>query len=83
MIYEAVYIKWLDSEEHNGWGFKKDLSFELEEIETIGFIIEETSTSITICSHVSNQLCSPMTIPQSAILERTVVNFFTKDHKND
>ena len=75
MDYPINYIEWLDSESSHGWVMKKDITYQLSPIHTIGYVLNENESVIVITASVSEHCVdSPMTIPKFAISKRITIN---------
>lgn len=66
-----VFIQWVDSSSVHGWSFDDPNVANLV-VHSVGWIIAETSKSVVICSHITDeenpQRNSAMTIPRCSIL---------------
>lgn len=66
--YKLVYVKWVDSNQLHGWGFKEDLEEHDMNIISCGFLINETPHSITLTTSISKEcFLSSVQIPKIAI----------------
>ena len=67
----VVEVHWIDSAGTDGWVDRKDASAEADAyttITTIGYLLDETTRSITISSSVGKgSVHAPLTIPKRAI----------------
>lgn len=77
---KAIYVEWDDSSSWNRgpWVHQRDAKVERPtRCKTLGFILEETSTHITLVgtSDGADYVSGDMTIPKSAIRKRRVVRW--------
>lgn len=71
-----VYIEWIDSSGVDGWINEDDYTPELQTIDSIGYLVDETDEHITICAHKTSTgiIGSPITIPKRCIIEQTQIH---------
>ena len=72
-------VTWLDSHGVAGgpWHAKDDIDHEAIEITSVGFLLNEGDTAITLAAHVApNQISGEMIIPKCAILKRKKLTVF-------
>lgn len=73
---KKVYVEWLDSARGYDWTLLSDVDFKPVECETIGWLIAETDTYITVGQTIGyepEQVCNTMTIPRCAITRMSPV----------
>ncbi len=65
---KILKIQWIDSKYGGGWEFLDEITCKSAEVETIGYILEENSESITLAHSISDkQCCGKITIPKVCI----------------
>lgn len=69
------YIKWLDARGvSTGWEHKEEITMDLSEVVSVGYVIEETEQKIVVAPNMdttdSPQVAGVMAIPKVNILER-------------
>ena len=75
MSYKLIYVKWIDSSQCHGWILKEDLKALDMNIDSCGFLINETSEYIVLSSSIGiDCICSPLQIPKIAIVSMDVIN---------
>ena len=65
-------IDWLDSCSHDGWHSAGDIAYEPVKCVTVGYLVHETDTSVTLAQsvHDGDQRAGVMTIPKAVIQTR-------------
>ena len=77
---KAVKITWIDSQEITHWHHKSDIEDALgcSLIESIGHVVKENKTYISIAGHISSDkdssMCGVMSIPKCSIKEIKEIN---------
>ena len=77
--HKPIYIEWIDSCGGSArWQFEEDIIHEVLTIKTLGFLIKENDTLISVANsiapeteHQTAQINGVMTIPKIAITKRT------------
>jgi hypothetical protein len=71
-----VVITWVDSHSFEGWVDKDDLDRDEVTIQSVGYLIKETTRALTITTSVSSadNYLSPLQIPLESILCAYSVN---------
>ena len=74
-----IHLIWVDSQLHpQGWQHTENIDMPEEHLmQSIGWIIKESETAITVCGHMSadgDQCCGIMTIPVCAVRSRRVLS---------
>lgn len=68
---KAMWIRWRDSQTADGWTKRADVGAEKLDVETVGFIIREDETSMTLAHSLSDDSVNGrITIPLECIVER-------------
>lgn len=77
---KLVLVEWVDSAGTNGWTFLEGARWEPVHCFTVGWLIYESSSIITVAPHLSDpeamvdlQASGVMTIPKVAIVKRKVI----------
>ncbi len=64
---QLVLVKWVDSKAMYGWHYKEYFEDEPAICASVGVLLYETDTKITICQSTGEQKADGLVIPKSAI----------------
>lgn len=68
---KIVAMTWIDASGPDGWVDRDNLDYEIQTILSIGFLLHEDDTSMTISPSLGrHHVHAPMTIPKKAVVER-------------
>jgi hypothetical protein len=69
----AYLVKWRDSCSVRGWNSMASAGDEVTTITSVGWIVRETKTELTITTSISDHgsAMDPLTIPREAITKKT------------
>ena len=83
MDKKAIYIEWVDSCSTHTWMYPEDYDGKPISIRSLGLLMKETKTAITISSGVSEtgKYAEPFTIPKAVIKRRVSIKFPKKRQK--
>jgi len=70
--HKAIYLEWDDARGRNGWFSNDEILNGPFTIKTIGYLVKEDRTHITVTTSISKSdyKVDPLTIPKSTILKR-------------
>ena len=73
MTFELNYIEWIAHDESEGWVKLESVTDCHRLVKSIGYVLKETLSSVTIAASVSGDYyCAPLTIPKSSIKKRSI-----------
>jgi len=73
MTFEINYIEWDQACQAAGWVKIESVTDCNRLVKSIGYVLKETLSSVTIAASVSGDYyCQPLTIPKSSIKKRSI-----------
>lgn len=75
-IDDVVLIRWVDSCSFTEWHRREKAEYELATCTTVGFVVDDNETAITLVQNTTSfgQLSNTITIPKACVVFRTKVH---------